>query len=191
MRYFENELTRLENCKQQRLNKLRSIDVNAYNAVNWLRQNKHLFKGEVFEPLMLEINVLNAEHSIYLENVIAKRDKLAFTCTSKDDMTLLIKVFRQNQWNCNVLHSGNDGMRVQDFIPAIPIEHLRRFGFYSYLNSLFTAPDPIMKYLCRTYNLHQVPIGTEATNRVFMDIPKNISVFFSRKYCNNNKKAPK
>lgn len=179
MRYLQNEVTRLENSKQQRLDKLKTVDANVCAAVNWLRLNKQLFKGEVFEPMMLEINVLNPEHSIYLENVIPKRDKLAFTCTNKEDMTLLIKAFRQNQWNCNVLHSGNDGMSIQDFEPAIPIEHLRRFGFYSYLISLFTAPEPIMKYLCRMYNVHQVPVGTEVTNQMFKNVPKSIALFFS------------
>lgn len=159
------------------------MDADAYTAVNWLRANRHLFKGEVFEPMMLEINVLNPEHSVFLENVISRRDKVAFTCTHKDDMALLIRALRQTQnLKVSVLHSGNDGMTVHDFVPSIPIEQLRRYGFFSYLNSLFTAPDPIMKYLCRIYNVHNIPIGTEATNRHFQEVPKHITVFFSSKY---------
>lgn len=58
MRALENEIARLENVKQQRLEYLRRIDNDAYNAVLWLRNNKHLFKGEVYEPIMLEVSVL-------------------------------------------------------------------------------------------------------------------------------------
>lgn len=97
MRYHKNEKARLENVKQQRLERLRSTNSDAYKAVNWLRSNKNLFKEEVYEPMMLEINVLNADHSVYLENVIARGDKVAFTCTNKDDMAVLIKELRGKQ----------------------------------------------------------------------------------------------
>lgn len=176
---LQNELSRLENAKQQRLEKLKMIDPDAYAMVTWLRANRHLFKGDIFEPMMLEINVLNPQHSFYLENVIARRDKVAFTCTDKADTPLFIKVLRENRWNCNVFHSSYGG--VEDYVPAVPIEQLRRYGFYAYLKSLFTAPEPIMKYLCKMYRVHQIPVGTEVTNSMYNQVPKNISVFFSGK----------
>lgn len=55
LRCFESELKDLENVRQQRLEGLRRIDKHAYEAVLWLRENKHMFKGEVFEPMMLEV----------------------------------------------------------------------------------------------------------------------------------------
>lgn len=182
VRNFQNELSRLENAKQQRLEKLRVLDADAYAMVIWLRANKHIFKGEIYEPMILEINVLNPQHSVYLENVIARRDKVAFTCTDNADMSLFIKVLRQNKWNCNIFHSGNDGVQIQDYVPEIPIEQLRRFGFYSYLNSLFTAPGPIMKYLCKMYRVHNIPVGTEVTNQMYNEVPQNITLFFSCKF---------
>lgn len=179
MRGLQTELSRLENAKQQRLEKLRMIDPDAYAMVNWLRTNRHVFKGDVFEPMMLEINVLNPQHSFYLENVIARRDKVAFACTEKADTSLFIRVLRENRWNCNVFHSSYGG--VEEFVPGIPIEELRRYGFYAYLQSLFTAPEPIMKYLCKMYRVHQIPVGTELTNTMYNQVPKSINVFFSGK----------
>lgn len=189
IRSLQNELSRLENLKMQRLEKLKTMDADAYAMVMWLRGNKHLFKGKIFEPMMLEINVLNPQHSCYLENVIGRRDRVAFTCTDKTDMSLFVKVLRQNKWNCNVVHSSIDGVKVEDYVPDVPIEQLRRFGFYTYLNTLFTAPDPIMKYLCQTYKVYEIPIGTEQTNSMYMQVPKAITVFFSGKLLLN--KNPK
>jgi hypothetical protein len=51
----------------------------------------------------------------------------------------------------------------------------------TYVQSLFTAPEPIMKYLCRTYRVHNIPIGSAQTNRHFQDLPSQINVFFSGK----------
>lgn len=179
IRSFQNELTRLETAKKQRLEKLKAMDPHAFQMVNWLRTNKHIFKGKVFEPVMLEVNVLNPKHSMYLESIISRRDKVAFGCTEKSDMTLFIKVLRENHWKCNIFHCNNNSSR---FVPAIPIEQLRRFGFYSYLNSLFTAPEPVKNHLCKMYRLHQIPVGTEVTNRTYNDVPRNISLFFSGKF---------
>ena len=39
----------------------------------------------------------------------------------------------------------------------------RKYGFVSYLRELFTCPEPVMRYLCKMYNVHQVPVGTRYT----------------------------
>ncbi|ENN75960.1 hypothetical protein YQE_07495, partial [Dendroctonus ponderosae] len=63
--------------------------------------------------------------------------------------------------------------------PKIPIEHLRKFGFGAYVNFLFTAPEPIMRYLCQTYKLHNIPIGDSSTNDCYGSVPDQLPVFFS------------
>ncbi|RZB38652.1 structural maintenance of chromosomes protein 5 [Asbolus verrucosus] len=179
LRAYENESARLENVKQQRLNYLQRVDRDAYEAVLWLREHKHLFREEVFEPVMLELNVLDPKNAVYVENVIPLRDRVAFTCVNKEDMNALIRYLRNDKGlTVNVLHSG-EGDSLSRYQPSIPIEQLKRFGLYTYLHSLFTAPDPIMKYLCRTYRVHEIPVGNKQTNRFFQEIPNQIRVFFS------------
>ncbi|CAG9769510.1 unnamed protein product [Ceutorhynchus assimilis] len=178
IRFLQNEQNKVENVKQTRLNKLRGLNNDAYTAVLWIRNNKHLFKGEVYEPMMLEVNVLDETKAKYVEAMIPMRDKLAFTCTEKDDMNLLIRSLREQQrLSVNVVYSGptNDPYNQ----PRIPIERLRRFGFYTYVNTLFTAPEPIMRYLCLTYYLNNIPVGDESTNDHYQSVPQEIKVFFS------------
>ncbi|CAH0550064.1 unnamed protein product [Brassicogethes aeneus] len=183
IRSVESEMQRLENVKGQRLQKLQRTDAHAYEATLWLRNNKHMFKGEIFEPIMLEVNVLDAKNAIYLENVIPQRDRLAFTCVEKSDMNLLIQQLRTKQnLTISVLHSGNTGQPLSSFRPDVPIEQLSKYGLYTYLFDLFTAPEPIMRYLCNTYRVHNIPIGNQKTNQMYERIPQQIRQFFSDKY---------
>lgn len=179
---LENELQRLENVKQTRLQYLQRTNPQAYEAVIWVRSNKHLFKGEVYEPIMLELNILETKHAKYVENVIPFRDRLAFTCTCREDMNMLIKTLRgEKKLGINVVHSSNSEGSSQ-FRPNVAIESLRKYGFYTYMNNLFTAPVPIMNYLCRTYQLHNIPLGDDKTDQFYQEVPKQISLFFSTKY---------
>ncbi|KAK9886239.1 hypothetical protein WA026_015757 [Henosepilachna vigintioctopunctata] len=181
MKNMENEVNQLENIQHQRLQRLQQVDKHAYQAVIWLNNNKHLFKGEVYGPMMLEINVLDSKNVIFLENVISRKDRLAFTCERKDDMNLLIHSLRNTQkLSINVLHSSAE-ININNYLPKIPIEHLMQFGLYAYMNSLFTAPDLIMNYLYKTYGIHNIPVGNEKVNQCFEQIPNQIRLFFSDK----------
>ena len=179
---IQNEMNRLENVRHNRLQELQRSNQDAYKAVCWLRNNKHLFQGEIFEPIMMEVNVLDPRHAKYVENVIPMRDRLAFTCVIKEDMNKLIRCLREKQnLSVNVVHSGDAG-GLSQFQPSTPIERLRKYGFYTYVNNLFTAPGPIMSYLCKTYRIHNIPVGDNTTNTYYEQVPQQIRQFFSDKY---------
>ncbi|ERL93414.1 hypothetical protein D910_10706 [Dendroctonus ponderosae] len=104
---LQYEQSKIENVKQIRFEQLRKLNKDAYSAVLWLRENKDKFKGEIFEPIMLELNVLDKSKSKYVESLVPFRDRLAFTCTDKYDMNLFIGYIRKQQGlSVNVLHSG-------------------------------------------------------------------------------------
>ncbi|XP_050302969.1 structural maintenance of chromosomes protein 5 [Anthonomus grandis grandis] len=178
IRALRNEQERIENIKEQRFEKLRRTNNDAYTAVHWLRNNGHLFKGEIFEPIMLELNVLDNSKAKYVESLIPMRDRLAFTCTDKGDMNLLIQSLRHHQkLSINVVYAGPPNEKYNQ--PNVPIERLRKYGFYTYVSALISAPVPIMRYLCRTYKLHNIPVGDKTTNNCYESVPQEISVFFS------------
>lgn len=121
---------------------------------------------------------MDAKNAVYLENVIPFRDMIAFTCVLKEDMNLIIRYLRtERNLVVNVLNSGNNDL--SSYQPKIPIEQLRKYGLYTYLNTLFTAPGPIMNYLCKNYQVHNIPIGTNETSKFYDQIPGQIRVFFS------------
>lgn len=48
----------LENRKSERMEYLRNYEKDAYQSVKWLEQNQHLFRGKVYNPMLLEVSCL-------------------------------------------------------------------------------------------------------------------------------------
>ena len=52
---IKSRITKLEDMKNRRLEFLRNRYKDTYNAVIWLRENRHRFKGPVHEPILLQV----------------------------------------------------------------------------------------------------------------------------------------
>ena len=50
-----------------------------------------VLQGNVFNPLMMCIDVEDPEHAIFFENVIPPRDLVAFGATHSDEMNTLLR----------------------------------------------------------------------------------------------------
>ena len=48
----------MNNLGQRRLDNLRVKDKDAFNAVNWLRENKGQFSGEITEPIITQVSFM-------------------------------------------------------------------------------------------------------------------------------------
>lgn len=91
----------LEDVKNRKLQALRNVDNDVYEAVVWLRQNRHLFKNHVFDPICLEINVKNKKFADAIESNIRNFLRvtiLTFTIQKKGtlrifDMSFLLVPF--------------------------------------------------------------------------------------------------
>jgi hypothetical protein len=46
-------MSELKNVREEKLNKLRQRNKDAFSAIQWLEQNRSKFKGKVFEPIFL------------------------------------------------------------------------------------------------------------------------------------------
>lgn len=175
----QRRIESLENVAQVKLKLLQNQFESTYQATLWLRDNQHLFRAKIYEPMILELNVPNPENAKFLENSIGKRDMIAFTCEDKDDMALFLRKVRQEMKldGVNVVFSEPaDELR---FRSKIPIEHLERFGFRAYLIDMVEGPVPILNFLCKLYNLHNVPVGGSETSKFASQIPDEIRLFFT------------
>ena len=58
----------IKNIKEDKINKLRSHGRlnDVLKAIDWLTNNKHKFKGEVYEPMFLSVNFISK--LLYLSN---------------------------------------------------------------------------------------------------------------------------
>jgi len=63
-------LADLQNVRKQRLEKLREKDLDTYKAVQWLEKNRDRFTGNVYEPILLELNVRDSRYASAIESVL-------------------------------------------------------------------------------------------------------------------------
>lgn len=54
-------------------------------------------------------------------------------------------------------------------------------GFHTYLADMITAPEAIMKYLCRMCQIHNIPVGDASTFTHSDHVPGSVNCFFSGK----------
>ncbi|CAH2294106.1 structural maintenance of chromosomes 5 isoform X2 [Pelobates cultripes] len=166
-----NRIKQLEDLLNQKEERLKKRFVDTYNAVVWLKENKHRFKQNVYQPIMLEINMKDQQHAKYVENHISANDMRAFVFENKEDMDMFLKEIRDNQrLRVNAVCSPQESFADRN--PTRPISELQRYGFFSYLRELFDAPPPVMSYLCSQYFVHEVPVGTEQTRSVIEKVIK-------------------
>uniref|UniRef100_A0A8D8ITH6 Structural maintenance of chromosomes protein 5 n=1 Tax=Culex pipiens TaxID=7175 RepID=A0A8D8ITH6_CULPI len=176
---IQRRIESLENVGQLKMRLLQSQFETAYQATMWLRENENLFRGKIYEPIILELNVPNPEDAKYLENTIGKRDLIAFTCEDRDDMALFLRKVRQEMKLEGVNAVFSEPADQLNYHPRIPIEQLARYGFQSYLIDMVEAPFPILNFLCKSYQLHNVPVGVEDTSKHTSQIPDGIQMFFT------------
>lgn len=176
---IQKRIEALENVGQVKMRLLQSQFESAYHATLWLRDNRHLFRGNIYEPMILELNVPNSENAKYLENTIAKRDLIAFTCEDRDDMALFLRKVRQEMKleGVNVVFSEPADRLM--YKSRLPIQSLERYGFHSYLIDMVEAPFPILNYLCKSFQLHNVPVGANDSTKYASQMPDEIRLFFT------------
>ena len=118
-----SERQMLERRRNVRLEWLKKNEPDTYRGMMWLKDHKHLFRGRVYNPMLLEINVPNPEMAKYVEARISYRDLIGFTCTSPEDLNLLIDELRTKQnLKVNCVNSDDDSTQYQ---PDVPMSQLR------------------------------------------------------------------
>ena len=93
LRNCKEELVQLNNVNQQKLQTIRNNLPNGDDAVKayeWLQINRGEFNGNVYGPILMCIDVIDAGNNAkYLENTIPYRDLVAFAAEDKGNPFLL------------------------------------------------------------------------------------------------------
>ncbi|KAK3717890.1 hypothetical protein QZH41_014890, partial [Actinostola sp. cb2023] len=157
-----SRLNRLEDIKKKRLEFLHNQFRDTYNAVMWLRENQDKFSHPVHEPILLQVNMHDVNNAKFLEKLISNNDMRSFVIESRDDMKIFFDEVRDKQ------HLKVNGVTPPDeplssFKSSRKIDDLKKWGFHCYLSEIFTAPDAVMKYLCESYRVHEIPLGSDFT----------------------------
>ncbi|XP_047187270.1 structural maintenance of chromosomes protein 5 [Scophthalmus maximus] len=168
-RMLERKLNDMNNMMNVKEEKLRARHRDTHAALQWLRQNRKMFDGNVFEPMMLVINVKDHRFAKYVENHIPFQDLRAFVFQRKDDMEKFMTEVR-DRMNLKVNSISAPEESYSKRRPSRNIESLSRFGFFTYLREMFDAPEEVMSYLCLQYKVHDIPVGNEQTKSMIKTV---------------------
>uniref|UniRef100_A0A2A4IY75 Structural maintenance of chromosomes protein 5 n=1 Tax=Heliothis virescens TaxID=7102 RepID=A0A2A4IY75_HELVI len=130
--------------------------------------------------MLLEIRFTDPKFARYLESTVSGRDLVAFTFESSRDMNLFLQKVRVELGLKRVNAICSQGGPVDR--PQNNIQQLSYLGFYTYLVDTITAPDAIVRYLCKQYAVHRIPIGNDHTYRNSENVPANINFFFTENH---------
>ncbi|XP_059607727.1 structural maintenance of chromosomes protein 5 [Phlebotomus argentipes] len=170
-----------ETPEQQHLEALKLRHPDMYRATMWLRENRQIFSGRIYDPIALELKVKNKDDAKFLENTISVRDFTAFLCEKTEDAKKLIKkLTHEMKLKVNIVQS--DTATQVNYKPNIPIDEIRRFGFRQYLLDMVEGPCPILNFLCQVYNLHNIPVGDDSTDEKLDEVTEwgRVQLLFTR-----------
>lgn len=115
---IDRKISALNSVAEAKLNFLQQHQPDTYTAVMWLRKNQQLFRGRIYEPLIIEMNVKSNEYCKFIENTVKFQDMLAFTCEETEDMNRFLKMMRVEQkLKVNAVHSpAANGVRFKSIV---------------------------------------------------------------------------
>jgi structural maintenance of chromosomes protein 5 len=179
MNNAKRKIVFMNDSVKQRVQVLRNYFEDAFKAYEWLQNNRDQFQGHIFDPVIVEISVTKKDFAKYIENTIAQRDFEAFLCTNKEDMSKLIKIFRNDhKWKVNVAYTEpTDDVTFES--PRDFNEFPREFGVYAYLLDMIEGPAPVLNYLCKLFRIHNIIVGDHRLDKHASKLPNDIHVFFS------------
>lgn len=67
---LSESLQDLQDVRTQRLEKLREKDPDTYKAVQWLESNRSRFRGSVYDPILLEMNLKDPRYASAIETIL-------------------------------------------------------------------------------------------------------------------------
>ncbi|XP_054161003.1 structural maintenance of chromosomes protein 5-like [Oppia nitens] len=165
---LEVEKRNIEDIFRKRLAKLRELDPSAYKAYEWLQQqDDQRFRRRIYPPIMTQLDIERPDWAKYVESAINNRDLSAFICEDADDLREFTQSLQQElNLRVNVVMAPRESL---DQFDSCDISRLKRYGVYSTVRDMFSAPDTVVAYLCKTGYLHQIPVGNSDTDKHFQN----------------------
>ncbi|KAI0690848.1 hypothetical protein BC835DRAFT_1407403 [Cytidiella melzeri] len=155
----QRKLRQLDDASHRKLQALVQWDRDCGDTVAWLRQNRHRFKMEIFEPAMLSITVPNQSFAASVEAFFGPNELKTFVAQCEEDYQLLNRLVadtpealgrkaRINTWFRTKPHNQNPQ-------PPLGVEELHRLGFDGYALDYVDCPEGMRWWLQSALNLHR------------------------------------
>lgn len=155
------QLQKLDDRQQQKLDRLRTINVDAYKALHWLDSegNRSKFRGQVLGPLCMEIGVKNEkcpEMSRMVESCVSRQILASFVVTDRSDHELFMRECsdeRRLRINCILMPN------LASLKHSCPwkLSDLQSVGFDGVLMDALEGSELVLQALCEVAFIHKIP----------------------------------
>ena len=103
IRRASDELTQMNDVRNQRLTSLRMLNRDAHSAVVWLKDNGDKFAMPILEPVMLSVNIVDRQYVNQVEAFLSGKDFMSFIAQSEEDKEMFLKEVHSNKL-CTYIH---------------------------------------------------------------------------------------
>ncbi|KAG6836487.1 hypothetical protein H0H93_007586 [Arthromyces matolae] len=192
LNHAQQELQRLDDINNIKMQNLQRWDKDCLAAVLWLRKNRNLFKMEVIEPAVLTLTVPNRPFANAVEANISGIQFRTFICQCKEDSDTFNKQINDDGVlgkDVRVAVWFRSPSRLQP--PPMTREEMAQIGFDGYLLDYVDCPEGMRWWLQRELNFHRTAVSirgvdvTQAMELVARPETGGGASFISRTTMNN------
>ncbi|XP_055329339.1 structural maintenance of chromosomes protein 5-like isoform X2 [Paramacrobiotus metropolitanus] len=170
------DLQRLEQSDDERVRFLRQHNESTYRAYQWVEQNRNQFRGQVYGPLFLEINLKekSEQHAAMIESLIPREFLNMFIFQEDEDLDLMMSEVVTKMRVRVPLKRVPMGTPMK---PAVDPNQLRRqVDCQTLVADLFEAPEPVFVFLCNRFQMLNIPVYSNWNNDFLANFKRSITV---------------
>lgn len=158
------KVSKLQDDKARRCERIFRAQPNLQKISNWLRENRNIFRKEVYGPVVCEITTKDSETASYLEMHVPNSALKSFVTQCKEDYDLLYKRIRE-ELEIPINITITTGIKQEErFYSKEKMQILKReHGVLGYMDETIEAPPLILEALKNAAQIHKVLIGSEKT----------------------------
>ncbi|KAM0674998.1 Structural maintenance of chromosomes protein 5 [Gurleya vavrai] len=161
---LEHQKINITEIEKKRLESLKKVSRDAYQAVIWLRENKNMFQSEILEPSYLHIKIKNESYIEEVESLLPRNALTTFICTSSIDFDLFTKLLKdEKRLKINaLLHENN--YQKKNIVDQNLRNRIQSHGFDYLCIDLLEGRDEYLDLFCSIGHIHTIPISKKYLN---------------------------
>ncbi|KAF8885790.1 P-loop containing nucleoside triphosphate hydrolase protein [Infundibulicybe gibba] len=159
------ELKKMDDVNNRKLQSIRQWDSQIHDAILWLRDNKHRFKMQVFEPPLMCLTVPDGRYVDAVESCFSQAQLKTFVAQCQEDLntfnhfindtTTLGRKVRVPTW----FRPGNNVTP-----PPMSEQEMQQLGFDGYAIQYVDCPAGLRWFLQKELNLHRTAVALNGNN---------------------------
>ncbi|KJA29565.1 hypothetical protein HYPSUDRAFT_31485 [Hypholoma sublateritium FD-334 SS-4] len=158
----EQDMKKLDNVDVQKLNAMRKWDQDTYDAIIWVRNNRHLFKMEVFETPFMRLSMKNRQFADAVESCFSATQMKSFVTQCQEDCDVINKHINDETAALGRKTRVTTWFRPyneNNFIaPPMSREELQQLRFDGYALDYVDFPEG-MRWFLSSMNLHRTAVA--------------------------------